>query len=431
MSYEAIICKIKDVKKHPNADRLNIGTASGYNVIVSKDTEEGTLGIYFPTDGQLSDEMCHENNLFSHSHLNKDTSKKGFFGDKKRVRTISLRQAKSEGFWSPLSILEWTKADLTSLKEGDLISELNGKSICNKYYTRATRQAQGKNQSKTSRNSLRKEQFIDFKEHWHTTKLRLMINFLPEGAVISLTEKLHGTSGRTGLIAPKIKKTWKTKLLSLIGIKQESKYKYVSGTRKVVLDTDVPENGFYKDTSFRKEIHKSIADIGLHPGETFYYEIVGYTDKRSPVMGNHTLTNPNLVKRYGTNMIYSYGCEQEAKIPYKIFVYRITHVLPDGTIYEVPYHQVVARCKELGLSYVPVLKEPFVYNNNQEELMALCERLSQGDSTLDSKHIREGVVIRVEAPGVDTHYKYKGFYFCELEGIMKNNDNYVDLEEVN
>jgi len=431
MSYEAIICKITNIQKHPNADRLNIGVASGYNIIVSKDIKEGTLGIFFPTDGQLSDRMCHENNLFRHSHLNKDTTKQGFFEDKKRIKTLILRRAKSEGFWAPLSILEWTEADLTTLKAGDLISELNGQSICNKYFTKATRKAQGNNKAKTSKNSLRKAQFIDFKEHWHTTKLRLMINFIPEKAILSITEKLHGTSGRTGLIAPKEKKTWRTKFLSLIGVNKAPKYQYVSGSRKVVLDTNRPENGFYKDTSFRKEIHDSITKIGLSPGETIYYEIVGYTDQRSPIMGEHGLTDPKLIKKYGKKMIYSYGCEQDSQIPYSIYIYRITHVLADGSIHEVPYHQVIFRCKELGLNYVPVLKQPFVYNNNKEELLGLCERLSQGNSTLDSKHIKEGVVVRVEAPGIDTHYKYKGFHFCELEGIMKNNDNYVDLEEVN
>ena len=74
--------------------------------------------------------------------------------------------------------------------------------------------------------------------------------------------------------------------------------------------------------------------------------------------------------------------------------------------------------------------DPFIYDGDSEKLLQLCERLSQGSSLLDKDHIREGVVLRVEAPNVDTHYKYKSFWFCELEGIAKNSDEYVDPEEI-
>lgn len=37
MAYEAIITPIVNIRNHPNADRLNLGTAAGHQVIVSKD----------------------------------------------------------------------------------------------------------------------------------------------------------------------------------------------------------------------------------------------------------------------------------------------------------------------------------------------------------------------------------------------------------
>jgi len=72
MSYEAIVAPIVNVREHPNADRLNLSTAAGHNVVISKDTEEGTLGIFFPSDGELGHEMCYENNLYRHTEYNKD-----------------------------------------------------------------------------------------------------------------------------------------------------------------------------------------------------------------------------------------------------------------------------------------------------------------------------------------------------------------------
>ena len=66
----------------------------------------------------------------------------------------------------------------------------------------------------------------------------------------------------------------------------------------------------------------------------------------------------------------------------------------------------------------------------QDKAIELCERLSQEDSILDSNHIREGVVVRVEAPGFETHYKYKSANFCILENIMKNDIDFIDPEDV-
>jgi len=438
--YQAIICKIVNIKDHPNADRLNVGVASGHQVIVSKEVEEGTLGIFFPTDGQLSEDMCKKNNLYRHTFLNEDPeAKAGFFEDNRRVKAVTLRKAKSEGFWSELNILEWTEANLEELKPGQLLDELNGKPICNKYFTKATRTARAAGQGKTSKKSLLKASFPDFKEHWSTSKLRMMIQFIPEGAILSITEKCHGTSGRTGYLKQEhklgfVKSLWNKLFPAKF---KTSEYKHVSGTRRVVIDPDVPDEGFYEGSDFRNMIHKQIAEAGLQKGETVYYEIVGYNDQGAAIMGSHKLEDKKLRKLYGDEMIYSYGCElphlDEAllgKEPWKVLVYRITHTLEDGTRYEVPFHQLTVRCKELGLEYVPQLKEPYVYDGKPEGLMETCELLSQGSSTLDAGHIKEGVVVRIEAPGMDTNCKYKGWNFCLLENICKNTDTYVDLEEI-
>lgn len=431
MAYEAIICKIVNIQDHPNADSLNIGIAAGHQVIVSKDIKEGTLGVFFPTDGQLTHEMCHKNNLYRHIEHNEDPQAKGgFFEDSRRVRAIKLRGAKSEGFWTQLEVLAWTGVDLSTLKVGQLIQELNGKLICNKYYTRATRNAMSKrNQGKTSKKSLLKASFPDFKEHWDTAKLRMMIQFIPKGAVLSITEKCHGTSGRTGYLKQKVELTWFQKTWNkYFGPKYpEYEYKHVSGTRRVVIDPELPDEGYYENTYFRGKVHDSFVSAVLNKGETVYYEIVGYDDNNALIMGAHGIEDKALKKVYGDKMAYTYGCEEKQ---YKVLVYRITNTLEDGTRYEMPWHQMQLRCKELGFEAVPQLKEPFIYDGNPDSLMDLCEKLSQGSSTLDKGHIKEGVVVRVEAPGVDTHYKYKGFHFCELEGIKKNSDDYVDPEEI-
>lgn len=61
--YKAYITELKNVRKHPNADRLQLGDCFGNTVCVSLDFFEGQIGVYFPTDGQLSEEFCEQHNL--------------------------------------------------------------------------------------------------------------------------------------------------------------------------------------------------------------------------------------------------------------------------------------------------------------------------------------------------------------------------------
>ena len=60
--YSAYVTKIKNIRKHPNANRLNLGECFGNTVVIGKDYNEETLYIYFPTDGQLSEEYATINN---------------------------------------------------------------------------------------------------------------------------------------------------------------------------------------------------------------------------------------------------------------------------------------------------------------------------------------------------------------------------------
>ena len=126
--YKAIITPIVNIRNHPNGDYINLGTASGYQVIIGKDTKEGVLGVFFPTDGQLSHEMCVNNSLYS---TNPKTGKKmgGFFGKNRKVRAQRFRGEISEGFWMPLSGLIWTGIDLSKLEKDYEFTELNEKLV--------------------------------------------------------------------------------------------------------------------------------------------------------------------------------------------------------------------------------------------------------------------------------------------------------------
>ena len=68
--YKAYVTKITNVRKHPNADRLQLGECFGNTVCVNMDYSEGQVGVYFPTDGQLSLEFAAANNLLRKKDAN-------------------------------------------------------------------------------------------------------------------------------------------------------------------------------------------------------------------------------------------------------------------------------------------------------------------------------------------------------------------------
>lgn len=82
--YQAIVCRIK-VRPHPNADRLQLGEAHGYQVIVGLDTEDNELGIFFPCDGQLSEAFATSNDLIGYTD-EAGNKKGGYFAKNCRVR---------------------------------------------------------------------------------------------------------------------------------------------------------------------------------------------------------------------------------------------------------------------------------------------------------------------------------------------------------
>ena len=51
--YCAYITELKQLRKHSNADRLQLGTVFGNTVIVDLSYYEGQKVVFFPVDGQL------------------------------------------------------------------------------------------------------------------------------------------------------------------------------------------------------------------------------------------------------------------------------------------------------------------------------------------------------------------------------------------
>jgi hypothetical protein len=437
--YQAIVCKLTNVRAHPNADKIKLSTVSGYQIIVGLDAKDGDLGVFFGCDGALSIKHLIENNLLMKKDPETGKNIGGYFSEKGRVKAQKFRGEKSEGFWQPIDAFIWTGPINKLLVEGYQFDTLNGHRICEKYYTPKTLRAM---RESSARKGKAKEMTIDrsmLHEHFSTKQIKHNIHMIPEGAILYFTEKLHGTSGRTGRINAQYPFTkWEKFLTSILGrlvkrfnFSKDSAYtewEYVSGSRTVILDPDIKEDkGYYKGDTFRQRYHEHIKKIGLRKGEILYYELVGHTDSGGFIMPGYKIRDKKLKKMYGEQMYYNYGCESSEC---KIYIYRITQVTEDGHEIDLSWAQTVARCDELGLKYVPILEDRPYIHTTQEALLKKLQSFADGPSTLDNSHIREGVVVRVEHPGMIDLLKYKGADFCELESIKKNDINFIDPEDV-
>lgn len=136
--YNAYITKIKNVHKHPNADRLLLGECFGNQVVVGLDTAEGQVGIYFPCDGKLHTKFLVANNLIGSVDPETGIRSGGFFDERGKVRAQKFRGEKSDGYFCSVSSLAFTGVNINTLNEGMAFTEINGAKICEKYVTEKT-----------------------------------------------------------------------------------------------------------------------------------------------------------------------------------------------------------------------------------------------------------------------------------------------------
>lgn len=427
MAYCGYITAITNIRKHSNADRLNVGQCFGNNVIVSLETKEGEVGVYFPVDGQLGVEYSEKNNLLRTKNLD-GTNGGGYLDPEKRnIKALKLRGEQSDGLFMPLKSLE-SFCNISDLKVGDSITLLNGVVICEKYIPK------GRQNKQTNPNSASKKKgtepketvkFPFFEEHVDTAQLAYNKHVFKEGDLCEITLKMHGTSARTGyLVKETVRKV--PRILRFFGFKdkKERDYDYVTGTRRVVLKNY--DNGFYGNDSFREVYHNAFKGK-LHKGETVYGEIVGYVNGTTPIMGtcaNSKMNDKEFVKLYGDTTTFSYGCEPGQN---DFYIYRMTMTNEDGDVVEYPYSLIKTRAEQMGMKVVPLF-DRFLFTN-EEDLMKRVNALCDGPDPIGQTHVREGVVVRIENREKFAAYKHKGFAFKVLESIIKDVATAPDMEE--
>lgn len=426
MSYSVYVTRVKNIRPAENADKLNLCEVFGNTTVVDKSVNENDLYVYFPVDGQISEEFGKVNDLFRRKDENGNPC--GGFIDpvKRNIMAIRLRGNKSDGLILPLSSLE-SFGDISQLKEGDIVSTFNGYEIACKYIPRTNHRSSSVDNGGKIQKKKIKINLPYFAEHIDTPQLVYNMDMFKPGDLICLTEKVHGTSSRNAnTLQISYKKNLFHKIFNLKGKKVEE-YKYVVGTRRTVLKSAT--GGYYGTNEFRLEWANRFKDK-LMPGECVFGEIAGFIAPGQPIMAkgdNKKTKDKNFIKTFGDTTVFSYGCNEEMGNS-RYFIYRMTYTTPEGFVFEYPWDLVKLRAEQMGFEVVPEL-DRFIYTT-KEDFLARIEEWMDIPSTIDSSHIIEGVVVRaLNAPNSFRVAKNKSFNFRVIEGIIKDVAEQPDIEE--
>jgi len=427
-NYLAQIVSLKNIRPHPNADRLQLCTIQGNNIIVSLDASEGDVYIYFPLECAINKEYLSWSNSFSDKTLNQDQEEVGFFSHKGRVRAVKLRGTPSEGYAIPADkLLQWLSEKLgknITLNEKWINQEFDsfdGILLCEKYVNQVQLRSQKNLENKKKGKKAVESKLLAGQFHFHidTPQLKKLVSHISPSDYISITKKYHGTSAVVSNILCFRKLNWFEKLLKRFGVKiQEYEYDLVYSSRKVIKNGNRQDDVQHYYSSDIWGIAAKYVQPSLEPGITLYMEIVGFVNGGGYIQRD-----------------YDYGCEPGK---YDIYVYRITHTDPTGRIFEYSPAQVEEYCNRKGIKAVETyyygkagnLFDVDVENHwHQNFLQKMCETYLEQDCSLCANKVPdEGIVLRRDVPNDIDVYKLKSFKFLMKETAQLDDENFVDME---
>jgi hypothetical protein len=358
INYLAIISKVSALKPIENADKLCTTVLNGYDIIVQKTTQIGDIVVFFPMETAICEKFLSVNNQYGISDYEKnanaeevkalmdaamdetdadkakelmDTAKSrvGFFNKYGRVTMLKLRGVYSCGFVMPIESMEKAYPELIGTDWETLVgTEFNmvgNEEFCKKFVPRIKKHEKhtserGSRQHRRFQKRMTKFDRIipeNFSRHYETENIEKVIKEIRPTDTITVTVKLHGTSGIFSNIECNRKLSKWEKIKKFFGFKvQTTEYGNVYASRNVIKNQYINKevtSGFYKKDAWAPV--NEMLKPHIVPGMTIYGEIVGYVEgTEKPIQVKH-----------------DYGCNVGE---WKFLPYRISTVLGDGRKYE-------------------------------------------------------------------------------------------------
>lgn len=218
------IVKIKEIIEHPNADLLEIAKVKGWECCVQKDSlKVGDWVIYAPIDSMIPLELSEKLNITKYL-------------SKGRVRTAKLRGVYSQGLI--MSVDELPGGYYYNLGE-----DVKGVLGITKYIPPPPPAHLAGQQ---------RQSHPDFHSYTDIENIKNFPDVLQEGEDVCITEKIHGTNFRSGILQM-----------------AEGEFEFHVGTHNTNL-VENPDNAYWKCALMYK-----LKDI-LEPNMILYGEVYGY-----------------------------------------------------------------------------------------------------------------------------------------------------------
>lgn len=416
INYLAQIVKLKEIEKHPNADKLQVADVSGQKVITGLDAQVGDIYVYFSVESKISEKYLCWSNSYSDAERNKDITKKGFFHKSSRVKMVRLRQIYSEGYIVPFSDLQdYIKENYGQILEfneklvGYSFDTICGERFVEKY-VRQGRQAN--NPSSKSKGNVKKyaTKLVEnqFRFHEDTLNFKKALYKISPDDVIVIQNKIHGCNFLVSNLLIKKKLTWRDKLAKWFGVKiYETEYGNLYASRTVIKNSrfELPGSSGYYDHDIWKIVNDRSFPL-LDQGITITGEIYGFTPSGKAIQPK-----------------YDYGCPHGQL---DFIVFKVTYTSPSGEVYVFSHEQTVDFCNKKGFKmaetfYHGIAKDLFPELDTTDRwhenfLEKLSERYLEKKCWLCKNDVfAEGVIIRRDIPFIWDALKLKSLAFLNFE----------------
>lgn len=342
-TYKVPLTEILQVNDHPSADRLDVCTVYGFQVIAKKGQyRPGDKILYVPVDSIIQPELEYE--LFPPDSKIRLT--------KGRIKQIRIRQLASQGMLIDPEVIK----KVYNFTPDTLEEDYSEKVKIVKYEPPAPKfQQQGpsKQRNKPKENA-------NFQKYNGLTNIKWCPFMFQENELVTYQEKIHGTNARAGIVPAQANTFWK-KVKKFFGLLP--KYEFVYGSNNVQLQERDDYTGFYGTDVYGTVFKELNVQKKLKPNEVIYGEIYGE----------------------GLQKNYHYGVRGKHK--FVLFDVKIVH--EDGGQEWLDPDKVAEFARERGFDMVPELyRGPFSGLDH-------VKSFTLGDSVLaPTQKVREGLVVK-------------------------------------
>ena len=480
--YCCTVVQLGEIQEIPGANTVAKTLVNGRTIVIGKEHKEGEIMLYCSNESQLNFDFLSVNNLFSKVELNCNADEvnawlnekvdrsedevkeylrthRGYFNEKGRVRMTKLAGEISMGFLYDFELLaKWCpklaeiKNELPSMVGKDF-DTVNGELLVKPYVPELKVQDGAKKSRDYQRNKkLRKfNQMIpgQFSFHYDTQQFERMINTFKPEDVVTISNKLHGTSYIIGNVLtnkPKYGGLYSKLFLYLPKCLQFTvpKYDVIYSSRSVIKNEFINNGKTGFSAGLDKCFHKyyELLKDFIPEGVTLYGEIIGYVEESNSFI--QTVGKGYDYKcKPGENqfMIYrvsSYneetGYRKELNVQ-EVYVFTLELI---SLLTETGHEDIAKRIHPIDIYYHGALKDLYpdieindkwhdnflerIKNDKENFGMELNEPMCRNAVP------REGIVIRKQDDPINEAFKLKCLKFLGKEAAEMDKGVTTDME---